>query len=275
MKVWLNGDLAGAQNARIDPADRGFLLGDGLFETLLAHGGHVLHGAAHLGRLRQGAEYLGIPLDMSDEALLKACAELLNANALREGRAGLRLTLTRGPGPRGLALPENPRPTVLITAAKAPPPPRSFSVVTVWARRNEHGGLSRFKTLNYLENICARRQAQDQGADEAIMLNTRGFIASASAANVWITKNNSLFTPPVDDGALPGITRARVFDLANVQGISAKEESISPERLAAADEVFLTNSLIGACPAHSLDGRVLTPRLSLQVQAALVDSGEN
>ncbi len=269
MKLWLNGDLVAVESARIDPMDRGFLLGDGLFETLLAREGEISSAAAHFKRLRLGADYLGIPVELSDAALLDACGDLLRANALAETRASLRLTLTRGPGPRGLAPPDDLRPTVLITAAPAPPPPRLSRLVTVEVRRNERAPLTRFKTLNYLENILARRAAAAKGAGEAVMLNAQGNAACASAANLWIVEGDCLVTPPVEDGALPGTVRARVFKLADALGARAREETIAPERLAAADEVFLTNSLIGACPAHELDGRALITRLSFKVQAAL------
>lgn len=272
MKLWLNGQIVAADRAHIDPADRGFLLGDGLFETLLAQGGQVCRGHAHFKRLRQGAEYLAIPLDMPDAALLDACAELLQVNALAEARASLRLTLTRGPGPRGLLPPAAPAPTIMITAAPAPPPPRDLSVITSSVRRNELGPLTRYKTLNYLENICARREAQTQGADEAVMLNSAGNAACASAATLWIVERGVLVTPPVADGALPGTARARVFDVAPELALSVREETISPARLAAAQEVFLSNALIGACPVRRLDGRALTPRLGLRIRDALVDS---
>jgi len=268
MKVWLNGALVDEARARIDPADRGFLLGDGLFETFLAIGGRVLYGEAHLTRLRQGAVTLGIPLDYDDAALLEACMALLHTNGMT-ARAALRLTLTRGPGARGLAPPENVRPTVLLTGSQAPPPRRSLNMITSAAWRHELSPLSRFKTLNYLDNILARREAEARGADEAVMLNTRGYAAGASAANLWVVEGGALITPPVSDGALPGIMRACVFEVAGGLNIEAQEARLTPKRLAAADEIFLTNSLIGACPVHQFDGRVLRPRLAVRVQKAL------
>ncbi len=269
MKVWLNEALMEAAEARIDPADRGMLLGDGLFETLCAVDGRVVAAAPHFERLRQGADYLGIPVQRSDEELHDLCATLLHANALTAGRAGLRLTLTRGTGPRGLLPPSDPQPTLLLTSFAVPLPPMTLSLATASVRCNEYAPCRRFKTLSYLDNVLARRQAAARGADEAVMLNTAGRVASASAANIWVVEGETLVTPPLDDGPLPGITRARLFEVASALGLSAREDSIAPERLAAADEVFLTNSLIGVVAAGRLDGRVLPPaRLAPRLQAA-------
>ena len=256
MKVWLNGSIADAGEARIDPADRGFLLGDGLFETMLARNGHAVFLEEHLLRLMRGAETIGLVLPYSPEELAEACLSLLEANDLQEAeRAALRLTLTRGPGPRGLALPPEPRPTVLIGATPAAPPPERLSAAIVTPRRNPWSPSARLKALPYLDNVLAKEEAREKSAGEALMLDTSGHVACASAANLFIWEGDTLLTPPDRGAILPGITRAAVLELAPDLGIEAREEEITPARLVEADGAFLTNSLMGLVPLSRVDGR--------------------
>jgi branched-chain amino acid aminotransferase len=244
MILWLNGALQDSGVACIDPADRGLLFGDGLFETMTARGGKVAQLEAHAARLRQGCDVLRLPYPNID--LDHATQSVLNANHLTD--AVLRLTWTRGSGPRGLQPPEVPQPTLLITAAPLPPPrPPARCIIATVSRRNEHSPLSRIKSLNYLDNILAKQEAGERGADEAILLNTAGRLAEASAANLFIVKDSHVFTPPVTDGALPGLMRARI--LAATNGI---EQSLVPEDLETANEIFLTSSL-GIRPVTHID----------------------
>ena len=252
--VWLNGDLIAADAARIDPRDRGFLLGDGVFETFAATDGYVYRLAEHLERLSTGATVLGIPLPTND--IECAVQTVLEANDLAQGCAALRLTLSHGVGPRGLLAPADPHPTLLLTATAASAPPEAMTAVTVTVRRNEHSPTASIKHMSYLDNIIARNEAARSGADEAIMLNTAGNIAEASAANVFaIDSGGTLVTPALAEGALPGVTRRAVIELAAGLDIGVREIILSIERLAEADEAFLTNSLIGVCPLVALDGR--------------------
>ncbi len=252
--VWLNGDLIAADAARIDPRDRGFLLGDGVFETFAATDGYVYRLAEHLERLSAGATVLGIPLPTND--IECAVQTVLEANDLAQGRAALRLTLSHGVGPRGLLAPADPHPTLLLTATAASAPHEAMTAVTVTVRRNEHSPTASIKHMSYLDNIIARNEAARSGADEALMLNTAGNIAEASAANVFaIDSGGTLVTPALAEGALPGVTRRAVIELAAGLDIGVREIILSIERLAEADEAFLTNSLIGVCPLVALDGR--------------------
>ncbi len=246
--VWLDGRLVEAARARIDPADRGFLLADGLFETIRVAGGEAWRLDAHLARLFAGAEVLELPVPVAGRALADAMAEVIAANGLAEG--SLRLTLTRGPGPRGLVPPERPRPTLLITwAPLAPPLPPARLVTAAVTRRNERSPLSRLKTLNYLDAVLARQEAARRGADDAVLLNTAGRVAEATAANLFAVVDGALLTPPVEDGALPGLRRAEV-----IERLGAEVRPIGPTELARATEVFLTTSL-GTRAVVSLDGR--------------------
>ena len=257
--VWLNGALVDAAAARIDITDRGFLLADGLFETLLARQGHIKRLDEHLERMHAGAGVLGIPMPFDLETIGRSAEDLLVASGLGSAeRASLRITLTRGSGPRGLNPPLDPRPTLLITAQAASAPPESMTAVTSKTiRRDAASPLSSVKSLAYTGNILARLEAQAAGVDEALLLNTDGNLASASAANVFLVENGVLATPPVSDGALPGIERDSVISEAQRLGITVREETVAPVRLRSASEIFLTNSLIGICPLVSLDERRL------------------
>lgn len=248
MTVWLNGRLLSADEARIDPTDRGFTLGDGLFETIRVAGGRALHLDRHLARLEASAAVLDLPPPYPSDALAAAVAALVAARGVADGV--VRLTLTRGSGARGVLPPAEPHPTVLITLAPAGPPAGPVeAVIARGTRRNEHSPLSRLKTLNYLDAILARQEAARSGAGEALLLNTAGRLAEASVANLFIVKDGRLLTPPVSEGALPGIRRALILE-----NRGAEERPVSPDDLAAADEAFLSNSL-GLRPLLAVDGR--------------------
>ena len=254
MTFWLNGAFDDNPVAiRID--DRGFTLGDGLFETLAARDGAPAHLAAHLARLREAAAALFLPVPAGDREIADAMAGVLIRCGLDKGAASLRLTLSRGVAGRGLALPENPRPGLLITAAALPPPPAFLSTLTASARRMEGSLTSRYKTLGYLDNIMAREEARRAGTDEALIRNSRGRLVAASAANLFIVVDAVLITPPVKEGALPGITRSRVLAAARKLGLDVVCAPLDKDLPTAATEVFLTSSLIGICPVASHDGR--------------------
>ncbi|MBS1249897.1 MAG: D-alanine aminotransferase [Chloroflexi bacterium] len=254
--IYLNGRLLPDEETRISPADRGLLLGDGLFETMRAYQGEIFRLRAHLHRLLTSADFLGIPIPDVGEELSQALARTLEANDLSHSDASLRLTLTRGVGPRGLVPPRNTQPTLLITAApleRTEFPPATAILASVC--RNEHSPLANLKTLNYLDNILARQEAVQRGADEALLRNTAGNLAEASAANLFVVFEGVLRSPPLSDGALPGITRGVVMELAQELDIPLVEASLSPERLFEADEAFLTNSLIEVRPLLKVNGR--------------------
>lgn len=245
--IHLNGRLLATAEARIDPTDRGLTLGDGLFETLRARDGGILRLSRHLRRLRAGAAVLGLDVPNSDRDLERFLAETLAANGLEDGV--LRLTLTRGPSGRGVLPRGSSVPTLMITASgyDAAPGPASAVIATV-TRRNEHSPLARCKCLNFLDNILARQEAEKLGADEALLLNTTGRLAEASAANLFVVLGGALLTPPVADGALPGVMRADVMER-----LGARECPLAPEDLARASEAFLTNSL-AIRPLTRVDG---------------------
>lgn len=245
MKIWLNGEILPADRPAVLPGDRGFLLGDGLFETIRVAGGAARRLDAHLARLERGADVIGLPLPDLDAAA--AIAATMAANGLADGVA--RLTVTRGAGPRGVLPPETPAPTVTIAAAPLPaaPPAPARCIVARSTRRNEHSPLSGIKSLNYLDNIIARREAAARAADEALLLNTTGRLAEATIANLFIVLDGALLTPRTADGALAGVMRAELIALG------AEERPLMPLDLARAEEAFLSSSL-GLRPIATIEG---------------------
>ena len=238
--------------------DRGLLLGDGLFETLLWVDGQLRCLDAHLDRLAAGCETLGLPpLDRDEAAGL--CRAAPGEAGIATGRAAVRLTLTAGSGGRGLDRPEAPVVRLVARAAATQPVSTPASLILAKIRRNEGSPASRLKTLSYLDNVLARTEARAAGADEAVMLNNRGELACASAANLFWIMGGKLFTPALSCGALNGITRARVLKRAAALGVETAVVVASVEALEGAEAAFLTNSLIGVRAASRFGDKVYAP----------------
>jgi branched-chain amino acid aminotransferase/4-amino-4-deoxychorismate lyase len=253
----------------IAPEDRGFTLGDGLFETVLADCGALRLWDAHLARLERGCDVLGLP-PPQDGACLAAAGAALAATGLGAERAALRLTWSAGAGGRGLDRPEAPAPQLTVTVAPAPRPAGPARLALVDVRRNDGSPAARLKSLSYLDNVLARREARAAGADEALMLNTRGELACAGAANLFWVDGDTLLTPALTCGVLDGVVRAALLERAAAAGIAVAEVHAGPEALEAASAVFLTSSLIGVRPVASLDGRAFGGRALVDRLAALV-----
>nr|WP_246495417.1 aminotransferase class IV [Ameyamaea chiangmaiensis] len=258
-----------ADQARIDPADRGFTLGEGLFETMRVQAGTVPHIDRHMARLAEGATLIGLPRP-DDGVLRRGLDDLLRASGASGQEGAARLTVTHGPGVRGLAAPTAPRPTVLITLAPLPPPAapaRLFLCQSV--RRDQQSVLSRIKSLNYLPSLLARREAEAAGADEALLTNLCGDVAETSVSTVLAVRNGVALTPRVADGALPGIARARLLDAGLV-----REGRITPHDLLrdGGCAVLLVNALSVRTVA-SLNGQALpaAPAFEATVRAFLDD----
>jgi branched-chain amino acid aminotransferase/4-amino-4-deoxychorismate lyase len=235
--------------------DRGLLLGDGLFETLLAVDGAIEDFGRHFTRLSAGCAVLGIAAPA--EAAARAAAEQALAQAgLGAGRAAVRLTLTAGSG-RGLDRPLLAPGRLIASASAAPQWQGAVSLATVSVRRNQASPASRLKALSYLDNILARREARAAGAEEALMLNGRGEITCAAAANLFWVSGGRLFTPALECGVLDGIVRGRVIERAGALGVEVVQTAASADALGRSDGAFLTNSLIGVRPVASLDGTPL------------------
>ena len=263
MPYWLNGHLR-RDEPRIDAGDRGFTLGDGLFETVRVKDGAARHLDRHFARLRDGLAVLDFALPHDDGALTSAMAALVAASGVTD--AVLRLTVTRGPGGRGASVPAIPTPTALITLAPMPSLPTEARAITATVtRRNQHSPLSRIKSLNFLDNVLARREAEGKGADEAILLNTEGRVAEGATANLFVRHGGRIITPPLSEGALPGTLRGAAL----AAGL-AEEAPLDPATLAAAEEIVLTNA-IAVRAVTDLDGRSLAPGAAFAALAALFD----
>ena len=234
---WLNGMLGPIATTRIDPMDRGFVLGDGVFETIAIRHGQPAHLCLHLLRMRAGAMRLGIRYEWDDIQIGEAIASLVASS--KSGLLAARLTLSRGASARGVLPDRDSTSTLLITVAPVDEPPsRVEAIISRITCRNEKSPLASLKTTNYLDNILARQDAQQSGANEAVLLNTVGRVAEASAANILLWLSGRLFTPPVADGALPGIARAVLMQACDIN-----ERSLTEKELLTADALFLTNSL--------------------------------
>ena len=243
MIAWVNGVFLDDAAASVPVTDRGLTLGDGVFDTLLAVDGAVIDAPAHFSRLQRHAAVMGIAVDSA--AWEKTAASLLTRNGFIAGRHAVRTTVTRGPGARGIAVPENAAPAVIMRAAPAPAPSGPARVIVArHVRRNEGSPLSRIKSLNYGDNVMAWREAAAAGADDALMLNNAGHVACATASNVFAHIDGAWVTPPLADGAMDGIVRASLL----ADGF-AREETITAAMLARAGDILLTNSIAGKRPA--------------------------
>jgi branched-chain amino acid aminotransferase len=249
MTIWINGQLTSVEAARIDPRDRGFTLGDGLYETIQVRDGRLLRIDRHFARLGDGLRVLDIRLKLDENALTRAMLAVLKADQLEN--AAVRLTVSRGAAARGLAPDLNARPTVVISAAPhVQLGPARVMVATV-TRRNAQSPISRIKTTNCLDSILARMEAARNDMDDAILLNAEGWVAEATAANIFAVIDRVLVTPPVSDGALPGVMRSAIM-----AHMPLGECSLSADDLSRADEIFLTSSL-GIRPVIAFEDRIL------------------
>jgi branched-chain amino acid aminotransferase len=264
-QVWFNGAFLDQNDAGLSIADRGFTLADGIFETLLGIGERPVWLAEHLRRLRDGASQLGLYVAFDDQALETAVIDLLRRNGF--ARTAVRITLTRGPAAkRGLWVDDQSSPTLLMTCAPSVAVSGPQRVVIARAtRRNEYSPLSRIKSLNYGDNILARREALSRGATDALMLNGQGHVVCATVGNLFARIGGQWITPPVADGILPGIAREKILS-----HIDVKQASLSEVDLRAADAAFISNSL-GSIDIVEIDGTPLRPCLAELPVAALYE----
>ena len=268
--VWLNGILLSEESCvGISPSDRGFTLGDGVFETIRVSSGIPLYVEHHLERLRIGCSFLQIPINYRDHELLVYIGETITANGLSE--AVVRITVTRGTGRRGVLPPTNPEPTIVISAS----PHESHllgedisrvNLIVSSVARNNLSPTSRIKSCNYLDNILARMEASEKGAYDAVMLNTNGEVACTTSANVFIVQEGRLITPPPSAGVLNGTVRRVLLDrLCHRLGLFVIERKVSLQDLLSADEVFITNSVIGVLGVDNINGNRIGKRDSGEI----------
>jgi len=241
--------------------DRGFMLGDGIFETVRVANGRPFRLAQHLERMTRGAEFLKIKPPFTPKELQKFAGELIEKNDLAE--AVLRVTLTRGPGQRGYSPKNSGTPTVAITLnplpVASPDEPVQWSMVTSTLRIPASDALASFKTTSKLLNVLARAEAEAKGADEALLLNTNGEVAETAGGNLFWVYQDKICTVPTGRGVLPGITRAVVLEICQALGLETNKRVIKPEHLRNAEGIFVTQSALGIVPVVALDGLPVAP----------------
>ena len=270
--LYLNGSLVQRDEATNSVLDPAAVHGRALIETFRSQAGSVFRLAQHFERLRSGAPVLGLTIPLTLRDLETAVADVLARNGTQDAR--LRLTVSAGPDSRTNV-------TLTATALTGYPPElygRGMHATIADVRRNETSPLSRIKCAAGLrEGVLARERAREAGFDEAIMLNSRGSVAEATVSNVFVVSKRRLLTPTIECGALPGITRAAVLDLALESGIDATETDVTLDDLRTSQEAFLTNSVMGVMPLTRLEGvpigdggvGQLTERLSRRYREAV------
>jgi len=246
-RVCLNGRIVAGADARIDPLDRGFLYGDGLFETMRVVAGRAFLLDRHLERLAGSCRLMGFGREIDRAGIAKDVGRLVEANGAREGY--LRITVSRGPYRGGLAELAAEEPTVLIQARpmdlsplEAPP---SLALARSPYRLDEQSPITGHKSLSYQLNVLALAEARRRGADEAFFLNTAGHLAECAVSNLFFVAGGAVRTPAVSCGLLPGVTRAVVIELCGEEGLPVEEGAWGEEELCRAEEAFCTNSLRG------------------------------
>jgi aminodeoxychorismate lyase len=267
--VFLNGELVPEERALISVFDRGFLYGDGLFETLRVCQGRPFRWDQHWRRLERGAEFLKLQLPYTSGQLRAFAEQLITANQMPESL--LRITVSRGVGPRGYSPKGADRPTPTMSLHHAtvldPQQPPRWRLITATLALPPDDPLASFKTANKLRQILARSEADAAGADEALLWTAPGHLVEGSASNLFWIEGETVCTPPLDCAILPGVTRAVVFEICNALSLPVRECSARPDELVRAQGVFLSVSSFGVVEAISLDGLPLkqspiVPRLT-------------
>jgi branched-chain amino acid aminotransferase len=262
--VWVDGQILPAEAPHLSAFDRGFQLGDGVFETLRARGGRATELTEHLVRLHGSADGLGIALPAAvDATIARGIGELLAAESLGgpEGDAAIRITVSRGRSfARGLLPAEPTTATVVIQAWPVVPPPaghleRGLHVVSSAVRRDPASPLAALKTTSRAEYVFARLEAKAAGGDDALFLTLDGHLSEATTANLFTVKGRRLATPSLDSAILPGTTRSWMLTWAGRVGLETFEGRLIPDDLAGADEAFLSSSVAGILPVTRFDGQ--------------------
>ena len=286
MKIFVDGKFCSERDAKVSVFDHGLLYGDGVFEGIRIYHGRVFKLQEHVERLFDSARAILLQIPLTPAQLMQATVETCRANKLRDGY--IRLVVTRGVGSLGLNPRSCKKPSVIIIADKIQlyPPEyyaRGLDLVTVPTTRNLHNSVNpAIKSLNYLNNILSKIEANNAGVEEAIMLNAEGFVAECTGDNLFIVKHGAMLTPPLAAGALYGITRQTVMELAEQAGVRVAEPNLTRYDLFCADECFITGTAAEIVPVVKIDGRVigtgkpgsLTKKLTEEYHALTKVSGE-
>ncbi len=258
MVIFLDGQFVPDSQAVISVCDRGFLLGDGLFETMRVVHGKPFRFEQHLQRLARGADFLKIKLPFTAPELETFAGRLVEWNQMPE--AVLRLTLTRGPGGRGYTPDRNAKPTIVMTLYPLPPlaNPLEWRLITSKFRVPADDPLAAFKTTSKILHVMARAEAAEQGVDEALLLNTNGEVAETTSGNLFWIQGGKVCTVPAKRGVLPGVTRAVVLAICKTLKLKTIECAARPAELKRCQGIFVTQSVFAVVPIASWDGQVVS-----------------
>ena len=260
--IYIDGKYYPKSEAKISVYDHGFLYGDGVFEGIRSYGGVVFKLREHIDRLYASARAIMLEIPLTKEEMIEAVLETLRKNRLKD--AYIRLVVTRGIGDLGLDPRKCPKPSVIIIAEPAiqlydrERLEKGISMVISWVRRDPVDATTHeIKSLNYLNSILSKIEANNAGADEALMLDHRGFVCEATGENIFLVKGNTLITPPSSSGALPGITANVIKRIAKEMGLAVIEKDVTPTDLYNADEAFLTGTAAEIMPIREVNKRTI------------------
>jgi branched-chain amino acid aminotransferase len=283
--IFVNGEFVRKEDAKISVYDHGFLYGDGIFEGIRVYAGNVFRLQEHMNRLYQSAKSILLEIPYNQEALAELVLETVARNGFKD--AYIRLVVSRGVGDLGLDPNKCRIPSVIIIVEQLSIFPKELydtglEIVTAATRRNRADVLSpKVKSLNYLNNVLVRIEAHLANVSEALILNDQGYVAEGSGDNVFILKNGILYTPPGYVGALEGVTRNAIIDIAKELGYELKEEPFTKHDVYTADEVFLTGTAAEVIAVVKVDGRIVgngipgsvTKQLLEQFRQMVVEDG--
>jgi branched-chain amino acid aminotransferase len=285
MQIYINGQFYSKEDAKVSVFDHGLLYGDGVFEGIRIYHNRVFRLPQHLARLFRSARYINLDIGKTTEEVTEIVLETCRRNGLTDGY--IRLVVTRGTGTLGLSPKSCPTPTIFAIVDKLSIYPAEYyekglAVLTVSTRRNIVDALDpQLKTLNYLNNILASIEARRSGFEEALMLNPQGYVAEASADNIFILRGKRLLTPATHLGALPGITREAILEIAPGLGLEPAEAHLTLSDIYNADECFLTGTAAEVVPVSEVDSRPIgdghagpiTKRISERFQQLTQEEG--
>jgi branched-chain amino acid aminotransferase len=276
MSIWMDGRLVPREQATVSVFDHGLLYGDGIFEGIRVYNRRIFRLEQHLDRLWDSAKAIALEIPMDRVAMVEALRTTIKANEKADGY--IRLVVTRGAGDLGLDPTKCPKPTVFIIVTDIQVYPaelytRGIKVITSATRQISHDAFDpRVKSLNYLKNVLAKIDASRAGAQEAILMNAEGFVGECTADNLFVVKNGALLTPSPQDGALEGITRGALLELAGEARIPAREQRLTRYDVYTADECFLSGTGAEVMPIAEVDGRKIGTTTPGRVTKQLSDA---
>lgn len=261
MDIYIDGKYYPKDKAKISVYDHGLLYGDGIFEGLRIYGGNIYRLDNHLERLYESAKTIMLTIPLTIDELREACAGTVRRSGLRDGY--IRLVITRGEGDLGLDPRKCPKATVIIIVDRIKMFPPEFytkglELATVPTTRNMADALNpKIKSLNYMNNVMAKLEANNMGVEEGLLLNSQGYVTEGTGDNIFIVKEGIIQTPPTYDGALAGITRSSVIRMAREMGYTVEKKTLTRHDLYNAEECFLTGTAAEIIPVIKIDGRVI------------------